>query len=78
IRGHIFSGVIGLLLMQLLTRKVQKQFPELSLFRITELLSEVELSLIKFKGSKKISKKICEISPEAENLCKFLNLKAEI
>lgn len=78
IRGHIFSGVIGLLLMQLLTRKVQKQFPEMSLFNIIELLSEIELSLIKFKGSQKITKKICEISPKAEELCKFLNLKAEI
>jgi transposase len=78
IRGHLFTCIVGLLLMMLLVRKVQKQFPEMSFLYITELLSEIELSLIKFKGSKKPIKKFCEISPDANKLCNYLNLKAEI
>jgi transposase len=78
IRGHIFTCVIGLLLMLLLIREVQKEFPDKSFLKITELLSEIELSLITFKGSKKPIKKICEISPEAKKLYDYLNLKAEI
>jgi transposase len=78
IRGHLFSCIIGLLLMMLLVRKVQKQFPEMSFIYISELLSEIELSVIKFKGSQKLTKKICEISPDAKILSEYLNLKAEI
>jgi transposase len=78
IRGHLFTCVIGLLLMMLMVREVQKEFPEKSFLNITELLSEIELSLITFKGSKKSIKKICEISPEAKNLYDYLDLKAEI
>jgi len=78
IRGHLFSCVIGLILMLLLGRKIQTQFPEMSLIDITEYLSEIDLSLIQFKNSNKIIKKISQISPEAQKLCKFLNLTAEI
>lgn len=78
VRGHLFICIIGLLLMMLLVRRVQKQFPEMSFFYITELLSEIELLLIKFKGSKKTIKKICEISSDAKILYNFLDLKAEI
>ena len=64
--------------MTLLVRKVQKQFPKMSFFYITELLSEIELLLIKFKGSSKTIKKINQISPDAKNLYNYLDLKAEM
>ncbi len=76
IRGHLFTCVIGLLLLSLLTRKVNERFPDLSLPTIVSILSEVGLSSIKFSGSKKIIRRLDELSQESANLCEFLNLKA--
>ncbi len=78
IRGHLFTCVLGLLLLSLLTRKIQFEFKQLSIWIIIELLSEIELAIIEHEGSKKIIKKIVEISPEAAELSKFLELDAYI
>lgn len=78
IRGHLFTCVIGLLLLTLLTRKVQREFKEMSLPKIVESLSEIELAVTTYKGSKKSIKKMVEISKEAEELSKFLELEAFI
>lgn len=78
IRGHLFTCVIGLLLLTLLTRKVQREFKEITLPKIVENLSEIELAVTTYKGSKKSIKKLVEISKEAEELSKFLELEAFI
>ncbi len=61
VQGHSFSCVLGLFLMTLLNRKVQREYKEMSLPEIVELLSEIELVIIKYKGSKKTIKTIVEI-----------------
>ncbi len=78
IRGHLFTCVLGLLLLSLLTRKIQFEFKQLSIWNIVELLSEIELAIIEYEGSNKIIKKIVEISPKAAELSKFLELEAII
>ncbi len=55
-----------------------KEHKKMSLPEIVKILSEIELVIIKYKGSKKIIKKIVDISKEAEELSSFLELKAYI
>jgi len=78
IRGHLFTCVLGLLLLTLLTRKVQAEFKKMSLKDIVENLSEIELAIITYKGTKRVIKKIVDISPEAAELSRFLGLEALI
>ena len=78
IRGHLFTCVLGLLLLTLLARKVQSEFKKMSLPKIVETLSELELAVIKYEGSKRTIKKIVDVSKEAEELSKFLELEAYI
>ena len=78
IRGHLFTCVLGLLLLTLLTRKVRLEFKKMSIWNIVEHLSEVELAIIRYKGTKKIIKKIVDISQEAAEMSKFLELEAHI
>lgn len=78
IRGHLFTCVLGLLLLTLLTRKVQREFKGMSLRGIVESLSEIELAVLNYKGSKKVIKKIVEISNEARELSQFLGLEAYV
>lgn len=78
IRGHLFTCVLGLLLLTLLTRKVQAEFKKMSLKDIIENLLEIELAIITYKGTKKIIKKIVDISPEAAELSRFLGFEALI
>jgi transposase len=78
IRGHLFTCVLGLLLLSLLTRKVQLEFKQMSIWNIVEQLSEIELAIVEYEGSKNTIKKIVEISPEAAELSKFLELEAYI
>lgn len=63
---------------RILTRKVQREHKKMSLSEIVEILSEIELVIIKYKGSKKIIKKIIDISKQTEELSKFLELEAYI
>jgi len=74
IRGHSFTCVLGLLLLTLLTREVRRKYKEMSLPKIVETLSEIELAIIKYEGTTKSIKKMVEISKEALNLSKFLKL----
>ncbi len=78
IRGHLFTCVLGLLLLTLLVRKVQREFKRLSLSNIVEYLSEIELAIVHYKGTKKIIKKLVNISSEAAELSKFLKLEAQV
>jgi len=78
IRGHLFTCVLGLLLLMLLTRKIQSEFKEMSLLKIVETLSEIELAVINFKGSKKSIRKIVKTSEDAEELSKFFDLEAHL
>lgn len=78
IRGHLFTCVLGLLLITLLTRKLQSQFTRMSLWSIIEHLSEIELAIIRYKGTKTIIKQLVDISPEARQLSNYLKLKAHI
>jgi len=76
VRGHLFVCVIGLLLLTLLARKVNRQFPEFSLPTIVNILSEIGISLIKFSGSSKIIRKLDKFSADAAKLCDYLGLNA--
>ncbi len=76
IRGHLFSCVLGLLLLTLLTREIRKTYPELTLEAIIEILSTVKAMTIQMPGSKKVHKKLARLSPEAENLVNLLNLSS--
>jgi len=78
IRGHLFTCVLGLLLLTLLTRNVQLEFRKMSIWNVVEYLSEIELAVIQYKGSRKVIKKIVDISPEAAELSRFLGLEAHI
>ena len=62
IRGHLFSCVLGLLLLTLLTREIGKTYPELTLEAIIEILSTVKAMTIQMPGSKKVHKKLAELS----------------
>jgi len=75
IRGHIFTCILGLLLLTLLTKDVNKSFPELGLPTILDLLSEIKVAEIKFSGSQKIIRKIVEISPDAKKLSDLYKLE---
>ncbi|MFO8019030.1 MAG: IS1634 family transposase [Promethearchaeia archaeon] len=78
IRGHLFTCVLGLLLLTLLTREIQLGFKQMSLWNIVDLLSEIELAIVDYEGSKKTIKKLVEISSEATELSQFLELEAFI
>ena len=78
IRGHVFSCVLGLLLLTLLVRNVQKTKPDMSFFDITENLASITASCISFSGTSKIIKKIAAMSPEAESLCQELHLASSL
>jgi len=78
IRGHLFTCILGLLLLTLLTRKIQNEFKKLSIWNIVEYLSEIELAIIRYEGTQKIIKKIVDVSPEASDLSRFLELEAHM
>lgn len=78
IRGHLFTCVLGLLLLTLLTRKVQLEFKQMSIWTILEHLSEIKLAIIQYKGTQKNIKKIVDISTEAAELSKFLELEVYV
>ncbi len=78
IRGHAFTCILGLLLLTLLTREIQRKYKNMSLPKIIELLSEIELAIIKYEGATKNIKKMVEVSKEALNLSNFLRLEEYI
>ncbi len=78
IRGHLFTCVLGLLLLTLLTREVQQHYKRMSLLELVERLSEIELVVIRYEKSKKTFKMFAEASNEAKDLASFLRLQALI
>lgn len=74
IRGHLFSCVLGLLLLTLLTREVQKTIPELTLEMIVQTLTTIKASHIYIPGCQKPLRKLCKISQDAQKLVNCLNL----
>lgn len=75
IRGHVFSCVLGLLLLTLLYREVKQTHSEFSFPEMIELFSEIEVAQIKYPSSQKITRKMVKISPEAKKLAQFFDLK---
>jgi len=78
VRGHLFTCVLGLLLLTLLTREIQQNYNKISLPTIVELLSEVQLVAIKYGKSNKTIKMLAEMSKESKELSNFLHLEAFI
>lgn len=75
IQGFNFTCVLGLLLLSLVTREVKKTFPELGFSDIRELLSEIKVVEIRFPGTRKVKRRIVELSPEAKKLANFYKLE---
>ncbi|MHA1378752.1 MAG: hypothetical protein ACTSRG_10255 [Candidatus Helarchaeota archaeon] len=75
IRGYVFTCILGLLLLTLLDRDVNKSFPEQGLLTMLDLLSEIKVAEINFSGSQKIIHKIIELSPNAKKLSDFFKLE---
>jgi len=75
IRGHLFTCVLGLLLLTLLSREVNATFPGMSLPGIVESLSEIRVVQVKFPGSRRKVKKIVKTPGESDRLAKFFQLE---
>jgi transposase len=75
IRGHIFTCVLGLLLLSLTYRELSKTYPELSLDKIREILSEIKVVQVEFPNSRKVARKLVKLSPEAKKLADFYHLQ---
>lgn len=74
IRGHLFSCIIGLLLMMLLQRKVNSYFPNLELDEILDALKDIQMAYITFPEGNPKSKMVTN-SDLAGKLLKKLKLK---
>jgi transposase len=74
IKGHIFTCVLGLLLLTLLTRVIQKFRPQLTLEEVVDLLSSVKVAEIEIPGRKRDVRKLCKMTPEAQDLVELLGL----
>jgi transposase len=75
IRGHVFSCVLGLLLLTLVVREVQKTKPEMSFHHITENLASITAARVSFSGTQKVVTKLAAMTPDAESLCQELQLE---
>lgn len=73
IRGHVFTVVLGLLLISLLHREVRIQFPEMSVLQVIEYLSEIQTVSVEMHG--KTIHKMVKLSLEAKKLSDYFNLK---
>jgi len=74
IRGHVFSAVLGLLLLTLLHREVRLKFPKMSFMKMIRFLSEVQsVSVVNPKG--KTIHTLAKMSEEATILSDYLKLK---
>jgi transposase len=78
IQGHLFSCVLGLLLITLLVREVRKHYPEMTMRTIMELLTSINISEIKYDGHNKPIRKLTHISEEASKLVELFNLNSYI
>jgi len=78
IRGHVFSCVLGLLLLTILVRDVHETIPTMSFFHVIENLASITASRVSFSGSKQAVTKLAQMAPDAEQLCMLLNLETFI
>lgn len=78
IRGHIFTCVLGVLLLTLLQREVKRKYPELSIDKIIDLLSQIKVAEINFKNGKKGQRSFTAISEDTKKLMKFLDLEKHL
>ncbi|MFV2016700.1 MAG: hypothetical protein ACC656_14815 [Candidatus Heimdallarchaeota archaeon] len=71
IRGHIFSCVLGLLLVTLLNRELNHLFPEMGFQEMLEALEDIKVAQIAF-NSETIKYKLVTNSSNAEKIEKKL------
>lgn len=72
IRGHVFSVVLGLLLVTLLHRDVVKKFPKMSILEMLENLSQ--LKVIHIKSGNKVQNVLSGMNPASDKLANYLKL----
>ena len=70
--GHVFSAVLGLLLITLLHRDVVKEFPEISILEMIENLSQIKV--IQLKSENQIQNVLSGMDSGSDKLAKFLKL----
>ncbi|MFV2016585.1 MAG: IS1634 family transposase, partial [Candidatus Heimdallarchaeota archaeon] len=75
IRGHLFSCVLALMLMMLLQRELNQKIEGISLRKMIDLLSEIQVAEVKFRGSSKIKRQLVNISDDAKEICDLLKLE---
>lgn len=74
IRGHIFTCVLGLLLLTLLTREVRKYKPHFTLEGIVGHLSMIQVAEISIPGNRSKTMKMCNMTPESQEIADLLDL----
>jgi transposase len=74
IRGHLFACVLGLLILTLLTRQIQRFDPEVTFDSILEDLDQIKISTIKLPGWNGSIKRINHMEKKSSNLFELLNL----
>jgi len=75
VQGHIFTCVLGLLLLTLIAREVKEQFPELGFPTIRNLLSEIKIVEFEYPKTRRIKRTLAKMSPDAKKLFDFYKLK---
>jgi transposase len=76
IQGHLFSSVLGLLILMLLTREVQSKYPEMSVEQVHNNLSQVQLASVITEGTTRPLRSLVEMSEDARKLVDYLKLEA--
>jgi len=76
IRAHVFSCVIGLLLLSLLRYELDKKKLTSSYNEIMDTLSEVKISIINLNSNRKPIYRLNQISPLAKKMYKKLGLNS--
>jgi transposase len=74
IRGHLFTCVLGLLTLSLLTRHIQQHDPDATFNDIIETLDRIKISSIKLPGWNGTIKKPNQMDDSCKNLYDYLNL----
>lgn len=76
IRGHVFTSVLALLLLSALNKKISNEFEGLSIIEMVKILSEIKA--VKLTSNNKSLYTLSKLSPEAEQLVKYLNLDSKL
>jgi transposase len=78
IQGHLFSCVVGLLLMTVLVREVRKTYPDMSFDHIREALEAVTVATVQPGNTAKVIKTFVQMPPDALKLVNLLHLDADL